>query len=57
MAPAVAEPSFSLEEDLRRLAISGLDRVLLANSELTELWDGDDMFAATVSQIRDALAG
>jgi hypothetical protein len=53
--PAFAALTFTADDDLRRLAVEGLDRIMRPDSELAELWEHDDTFAAAIDQIRRAL--
>jgi|SRR5688572_4446178 hypothetical protein len=46
---------FPVDADLRRLALDAVNRIMDRESELPGLWGGDEVFVATVDQLRRAL--
>jgi hypothetical protein len=50
------EVQVHVSDELRQLALRAVDRVGAENSELTDLWEGDELYLATLAQIRRVLA-
>ncbi|MFI9625107.1 DUF4259 domain-containing protein [Streptomyces sp. NPDC052042] len=49
------EPLPALPTDLRPLAVKALDAVLGENSEMRELWEGDETWTAGIVRLREVL--
>ena len=47
--------TIDVNDGLCSTAVRALDRIMADDSELAQLWDGDEVFVATVAQIRNVL--